>query len=225
VSVPDGATKVAWPQEARARSVLNVRSPPPENGGDGENDEMNRIFIVAREVISPWSALLSAPGAGEEEVPDLSKGVRPEYEPCHGTSHALEMAMACGRFSVRALRRFSIVSPFQIEEVPEHVFAPEVAAASDHSSVEINCENHPRLMTEGVEGPLRGRALIPSGSRRPSRLPASARGLALQLTIRPDPPGPSGRLTPALRLPRVSLNRPGALGSRKTLCALCLRLL
>ena len=74
MSVPDGATKVAWPQEARARSVLNVRSPAPENGGDGGNDEMNRIFIVAREVISPWSALLSAPGAGEEEVPDLLQG-------------------------------------------------------------------------------------------------------------------------------------------------------
>jgi hypothetical protein len=162
VSIPDGATKVAWPQEARARSVLNVRSPAQENRGDGGNDEMNRIFIVAREVISPGSALLSAPGAGEEEVPDLSKGVRPEYEPCHGTSHALQMPMPCGCFSVRALRRFTMLSPFQIEEVPEHVFAPEVAAASDHSSVEINCEIHPGLMTEGVEGPLRGRALIPS---------------------------------------------------------------
>ena len=92
----------------------------------------------------------------------------------------MQMPMACGRFSVRALRRFTILSPFQIEEVPEHVFAPEVAAASDHSSVEINCEIHPGLMTDGVEGP---------------------------------------------RLARVSLNRRGALGSRKTLCALCLRLL
>jgi hypothetical protein len=70
--------------------------------------------------------------------------------------------MACGRFSVRALRRFTILSPFQIEEVPEHVFAPEVAAASDHASVEINREIHPGLMREGAEGPLRGRALIPS---------------------------------------------------------------
>ena len=68
----------------------------------------------------------------------------------------MQMPMSCGRFSVRALRRFTILSPFQIEEVPEHVFAPEVAAASDHSSVEINCEIHPGLMTEGVEGPLRG---------------------------------------------------------------------
>jgi len=89
---------------------------------------MNRIFIVAREVISPWSALISAPGAGKKKFRTFSKGGRPEYEPCHGTSHALQMPMACGRFSVRALRRFTILSPFEIEEVREHVFALEVAA-------------------------------------------------------------------------------------------------
>jgi hypothetical protein len=68
----------------------------------------------------------------------------------------------------------------------------------------------------------RRRALIaPSRGARAASLPP--------LTIRPDPPGPSGRcldaLTPTLRPATIPLSSPGALGSRGgRLCALCLRL-
>src|SRR5713101_2369849 len=44
----------------------------------------------------------------------FSSGVRPEYEPCQGTSQALQMPMSCGRLSTSALRSAIILGPFQI---------------------------------------------------------------------------------------------------------------
>jgi hypothetical protein len=148
--------------------VWNVRSPEPENRGDGGNHETNRILIVARDTIWPWSVLLSTPGAGEEEVPDLLQrspaGVGALPGDVARLADADVLRALLGEGSPKIYHPLAVPDRVGglLEEVPEHVFAPEVTAASDHAPVEINREIHPGLMTEGVEGPLRGRALIPS---------------------------------------------------------------
>lgn len=40
--------------------------------------------------------------AAKKKLRTFSREVRPEYDPCQGTSQALQMPMSCGRFSVSA---------------------------------------------------------------------------------------------------------------------------
>jgi hypothetical protein len=59
------------------------------------------------------------------------------------------MLMSSGRFSVRALRNCTILSPFQIltrrlvQEVAQDILAPQVTAAPDHAAGKIHGEIHP----------------------------------------------------------------------------------
>src|SRR5207253_1435325 len=72
--------------------------------------------------------LLSLPGASEKEVAYLLEGVRPEYEPCRGTSQALQISISSGRLSTSALRNFTIRSPFQIASADSSSRLPRICS-------------------------------------------------------------------------------------------------
>ena len=123
-----------------------------------------------------------------------------------------------GHYQTTGNRVLTGMPSYSIEASAVHPFRPQRNRPPPHR-IREECRHIARQAPEDDGGPgVRTSTRI--GNTFPikllrQRLPANG---APQLTLRPDPPGPSGRLTPALRLARTPLSQ---LGSRGGLCVRC----
>ena len=119
-----------------------------------------------------------------------------KYEPCQGTSQALQMLMSSGRFFDSALRNCTIRSPFQIsrrlfQKVAQHILASQVAAASVKRrrrgcvgiSAAPSCRNSSRHSANGWRRWTVVSSSMGEGSRPSLCLPCSSSQASLR-TIR-----------------------------------------